>query len=157
MTRRRLLLSMGAVALFGAVGFAALTWEMQGVDEIGAREFPLSFKVVDAETDNPIPNASVRILFDANTKETVVGQSEGQTNGDGVVNLLPELNWTSMTRPLWGRRGSVHFWHYVLEVTARNYVPLSPELSDYTGSARPLHDPCPPPITIKMKRQEERK
>ena len=34
-----------------------------GLAEIGSRNFPLTFKVVDAETQKPIPNALVRILL----------------------------------------------------------------------------------------------
>jgi len=122
------------------------------LDEIGAHEVLLTFNVVDAETQKPIPNALVRVLYHGEPPELAQGQSEGRTNSEGNVTLRPDIIFTSFSTQFY-HRGNVRFWDKRLEVTAVDYKPVCQELSDYTGSNRPLNDPSPPPVTIKMNRK----
>jgi len=130
----------------------------QGIGEIGAQEEPLTFIVVDAETQKPIPNALVRLLTgvdkDNDRLVLVGGQSEGRTKTDGSVSLRPELIFTH-THRAFRPSGWIRFWdNKRLEISADGYEPLSGELQEYAGKGRPLYDSPLPPLTIGMKRNQ---
>ena len=132
-----------------AVLFFALK-NPDGPAEIGGQEVPLTFKVVDGENQQPIANASVRIMTD---NDTVVarGLSAGRTDREGNVSLRPELIFTSINKN-YRRSGGIRFWGKGIEAKADGYLPLAERLETYVGLGMPLFDPPPPPITIQMKR-----
>jgi hypothetical protein len=152
----------GKPALFGFVVLLphlldGLVFCHEGAAEIGAREEPLSFMVIDAGNQKPIPNALVRILTEVDKErfELVRGQSEGRTQTDGSVTLRPELTFTHR-HIAFQPSGAIRFWDKRLEISADGYEPLSGELQKYTGLGKYLYDPPLPPLTIEMKRPKFR-
>lgn len=123
------------------------------ISEIGARGVPLTIKILDDATEKPIANALVRILYFSGD-ELAQGQAEGRTGGDGLVVLNPELWWTRDLRS--GREsGGVRFWDKAIEIKADQYGALKEELRKFIGDGMDLHDPPPPMITIRMKREQQ--
>ena len=126
----------------------------EAVSEIGGLTLPMTFVVVDAETNKPIANALVKIHYRYDVMEMAQGQSEGRTDADGTLNLAPELIWTS--QGMWHRRrGSIRFWDKGITATSAGYKPLNQDLAAYTGSGRPLSDLSPVSIVIEMARNRK--
>jgi hypothetical protein len=149
-------------ALFGFVVLLPVLlgglYVRQEIREIGGREEPLTFIVVDAGTQKPIANAMVRLLTEGDNHRRVLvsGQSEGRTQTDGSVILRPELIFTH-THRAFRPSGGIRFWDDKrLEISADGYEPLSEELQKYAGHGKFLYDPPLPPITIEMKRRKLR-
>jgi hypothetical protein len=144
------------VAIISIVVVSPLAWwyidtSAEAMSEIGGVPLPMTFVVVDAETNKPVANALVKIHDRFDVMEMAQGQSEGRTDADGTLNLAPQLIWTS--RGMWHRRrGSIRFWDKGIMATSAGYEPLNQDLETYTGSGRPLSDLSPVSIVIKMNR-----
>jgi hypothetical protein len=127
---------------------------VQDIDEIGANEVPLTFVVVDAESQKPIPNALIQILDKFDEPRTVSqGQSEGRTQEDGSLSLSPSLIYTASIRSF-RQSGTIRFWNKRIEIEAEGYQLLSEKLEAYSGAYARLFDFSVLPITIAMKRRQ---
>jgi hypothetical protein len=123
------------------------------VGEIGSRDVPLTFRLVDQENHQPILNALVRIVSTYDEATEPLRKSEGRTGVDGGVRLMPELTFTH-TREAFRDRGNIRFWDQRLEIIAEGYQPLSSLVSEHTGEGIPLHAGPPPPVTIALKKSK---
>ena len=78
-----------------------------------------------------------------------IGKSEGRTDGDGTVILVPKLIYTERNKAF-RQSGWIQFYHTTLLITAEGFDPLYMHLEEYTGSRTPVFDPPLPPLTIGM-------
>jgi hypothetical protein len=146
------LAKLGMIVLLPGALCGISPFMMGGIGEIGFREEPLTFKIVDAKTRKPIPNALIRILSRFDISPTLAdGRSEGRTKENGVVDLSPELTFTFTSRPFY-HSGAIRFWDKDLEITAEGYQPVKGELSDFIGWGKSFYAPHLPPVTIEMNR-----
>lgn len=147
---------LGLLVLLPGFVLVGVMFMDSGMRAIGVQPVPLTFTLVDSETQKPIPNASVRIVTNERTPALLTGKSEGRTEQYGSVSLRPEFTFTETSTPFF-HGGWIRFWELNLEIAANGYEPLTVQLSDYTGSRRPLYDPPLPPVTIEMKKQRREK
>ncbi len=119
--------------------------------QIGMIQVPLSFKVVAAQTKLPIPNALVQLLEAVKGKPSVIeGKSEGRTEEDGNVILIPKFVYTERNKPF-RNSGWVQFYNTSVQISAEGFQTQLFKLEDYTGGRKPLFDRDIPQVTIGMK------
>jgi hypothetical protein len=121
-----------------------------GMHYIGSETVTLEVTVRDAESRQPVPNASVRLFaYKENT-------SSGPTDSAGRVSLkhaLTTVGPVSLTR----NTGCYYLWKETLEVEAEGSESISTRLTKFTEPVWNLYGPPLPALEVALKRKPGRR
>jgi hypothetical protein len=143
--RREVILSgSGLLVILLVTFFCAST----GMWWIGVETRELTIRVIDAETQKGITNASVLVLRRYGGEAV----SKGMTDRDGEVHLV--RTFTSIgTDSFVQKTGAIYLWQDSLEVNAEGYGKVGQPLDTFTGPSWDLYGSPFPTIEVRLRKR----
>lgn len=120
-----------------------------GIWWIGVKSIAVTVIVRDESTQQPIPNAAVRLFKDSEMEDA--NKSECQTDEKGTCFLNHRFTSIGTLSPI-RDTGSYYLWRDTLKVDATNFHSISKNLETFTGPGWPLHGPPMPAVEVRLKK-----
>lgn len=145
MTTRTRVFAVGvvAVAIAGILALTETVWD-------GHSEIPLDFLILDSSTEEPIGDASIRLLLEDMPDSEANPRCEAKTGPDGWARIVHEF-MTSGRSSMFRHTRTVNY-SLMLNVRASGHRELKVELRDLTRDPGYHSEPVPPPIVIRLAR-----
>lgn len=129
-----MLLVLGVSAVFGEVGW------------IGSETRLLTIVVKEAGTENPVPDAVVRVV-----NSFVEASSEKRTDSDGKAEF--NFSFTAVgTSSLSRNTGGIYVWAVTLNVDAAGYQEISERLDKFMETPQLLYGPPLPVVQVSLQK-----
>ncbi len=121
--------------------------QFQSIYWVGYHTAPLTVRVVDAGTGQPVPDAAVKL-----SAESTGHVSQGRTDAAGEVQFSHGFfayGSSTLTR----KTGFLQLWREKLQVEAAGYKEVRVPLEAFTDSRWDMHGPPLPVITVAMEKE----